>query len=312
MFIENTIIDCNYQNEAILLGDFLPRLPEVFRERYLNTHSIYLKSIADVIQVQYYKRNSMKLATMNMIQTLREQRATHKKKRKDSNDETPEFRNLRNCWYHECSINYPYDAIDERLKFASWKIIQCYYSVFASVASIVCCHHEPKKSIDKTLSIYANEFLCNRERKNFFLPPVNLYLNQECKIPDELLERITWEYAHQHKIPYIIDCLKMAHKEKQIISVPHYLKCLRDWVTYQDAYLLFRLYGQGPKEDLDFSLKRIAFIHSLQAENYLIELFGWEAVNQQYDTFFTQLENNIGITSEPLVARFEIFERMNT
>jgi len=256
----------------------------------------------------YFDKDSMKLASMNMIATLIDQGAKQHEQRKDPGHETIEFRNLRNCWYHECSLNYPVEDLDERLKFASWKIIQCYYSVFAAVASIVCCHHPPKKSIDKTLSIYANEFLCNKGRKDFFLPPVNLYLNQECKIPNDLSEKITWKYAHEHKIPDINECLKLAHKEKKITSIPHYLKCLRDWVTYQDAYLLFRLYGQGPKEDLDFSLKRIVFIHSLQTEYYLIKLFGWKAVEQQYDVFLTQLENNLGITSKPLLTRFEAFQ----
>jgi len=289
-----------------LLVDFLRQLPEVFRERYLQTHSVYLKSIADIIAAMYKTRNLRK-ASVNMVRKLLTQGAKVDEKREDPGHETLEFRNLRNCWYHECSLNYPFKNLDERLKFASWKIIQCYYSVFASIAALVCCYHPPQKSPIKTLNIYGREFLCSKERRNFFLPPVNLYLNQQGIIPIDLSERISWGYAHEFKMPYIKKCLESVHKENTITTIPHYLKSLREWVTYQDAYLLFRLYGEAPKEDLDFSLKKIAFVHCLQTEYYLINLFGWDAVERQYDTFLTELENNLGITSSTLLGRFDAY-----
>jgi len=292
------------------LVDFLRELPEVFRERYLKTHSIYLKSIADII-AEMYKTTSLRKASANMIRKLLTQEAKLHEKRQDPGHETLEFRNLRNCWYHECSLNYPFRNLDERLKFASWKIIQCYYSVFASIASLVCCYHPPQLSINKTISIYGREFLCSRERKRFFLPPVNLYLSQEGIIPRDLSKMITWDYAHEFKIPHIEKCLRSVHKENTMTTIPHYLKSLRDWVTYQDAYLLFRLYGEVPKVDLDFSLRKIAFIHCLQTEYYLINLFGWNAVERQYDAFLTELENNLEIKSPTLSARFSAYQSFN-
>lgn len=163
------------------MADFLEQLPEVFRERYLQTHSVYLKSIADIIAMMY-KTVNLRKASINMVQKLVTQGAKLHEKRQDPGHETLEFRNLRNCWYHECALNYPFKNLDKRLKFASWKIIQCYYSVFASIASLVCCYFPPQKSPIKTLNIYGREFLCNRERRKFFLPPANIYLNQPtCK-----------------------------------------------------------------------------------------------------------------------------------
>ena len=287
--------------------DFLKELSDTFKKRFLQTHSVYLKSIADIIAVMY-NTTTLRKASNNMVRKLLSQGARLHENREDPGHETFEFRNLRNCWYHECSMNYPFGNLDERLKFASWKIIQCYYSVFASIASLVCCYHPPQWSINKTLSIYGKEFLCNRERKRFFLPPVNLYLNQEGIIPRDLSEMITWEYAHEFKIPHIEKCLIEVHKENTITTIPHYLKSLREWITYQDAYLLLRLYGESPKEDLDFSLKRVAFVHCLQTEYYLINLFGWEAVERQYDAFSTELENNLKIKSLTLEARFSAYK----
>lgn len=245
-----------------------------------------------------------------MILKLQTQKAKLDERRQDPGHETLEFRNLRNCWYHECALNYPFESLDERLRFASWKIIQCYYSVFSAIASLVCCYHPPQKSPDKTFNIYGREFLCNRERRDFFLPPVNLYLNQQGIIPKDLSDMITWEYGHEYKIPDIEKCLKSVHKESTITTIPHYLKSLREWVTYQDAYLMFRLYGESPKQDLDFSLKRIAFIYCLQTEYYLINLFGWDSVKRQYDAFSTELENNLKIESPTLLARVNAYQSL--
>lgn len=293
------------------MADFLKELPKIFRKRYLRTHGIYLKSIADITAHMYgimYDMTELEEPTTSMILALSTQGAELDEKRQDPGHETPEFRNLRNCWYHECALNYPFESIDERLRFASWKIIQCYYSVFSAVASIVCCHHPPQKAPMKTLNIYGREFLCNRKKKNFFLPPMNLYLNQQGVIPKSLSEMITWDYGHEFKIPQITECLKSVHKENTITTIPHYLKSLREWVTYEDAYLMFRLYGKGPKGDLDFSLKRIAFIHCLQTEYYLINLFGWGAIERQYEAFSNELRRNLKIESPTLLARISSYQ----
>lgn len=255
-----------------------------------------------------YHMSNWENGSDNMILKLLAQEATLDEKRKDPGHETSEFRSLRNCWYHECALHHPFTDLDDRLRFASWKIIQCYYSVFSSIASLVCCYYPPQKSPMKTLNIYGREFLCNKSRRDFFLPPVNLYLNQQGIIPSELLEKITWEYAHEHKIPTVEKCLRSVHKKKRITTIPHYLKSLREWVTYEDAYLMFRLYGETIKANLDFSLKRIAFIHCMQTEFYLVNLFGWGSVKRQYDTFTAELEQNLETESPPLLARFNAYQ----
>lgn len=289
------------------MTDFLKELPKVFRKRYLRTHDRYLKDLADIISTMYHISN-WEQGSNYMTLKLLDQEVRLDEKRKDPEHETLEFRDLRNCWYHECALHHPFTDLDDRLRFASWKIIQCYYSVFSAIASLVCCYHPPQKSPMKTLNIYGREFLCNRRRRNFLLPPVNLYLNQQGKIPSGLLEMITWQYAHEHKIPTVIKCLRSVHIEKTITTIPHYLKSLREWVTYEDAYLMFRLHGETIKANLDFSLKRIAFIHCLQTEFYLINLFGWDSVKRQYDTFTAELERNLKTESPTLLARFDAYQ----
>jgi len=70
------------------------------------------------------------------------------------------------------------------------------------------------------------------------------------------------------------------------------------------------LYGESPKNNLNFSLENIAFIHCVQAEFFLLRLFGWDAINLQFETFSDQLKSNLKITSEPLAARFKVYSEM--
>ena len=294
----------------IVLVDFLANLPNVFRERYLNIHETYLYGIAYIID-KMYKPSNYRIMSTRMLLQLLSQEPKLSEKRQDSNQETLEFRNLRNSWYHECALNYPFNSLDERLKFASWKIIQCYYSVLSSVASLVCCYNKERKSVDAILNIYAREFPSKKERKAFVLPPFNLYLNQQGVIPNDAIELINLKYAKALGVPRITKCLQSAHKENSVTAIPHYLRTLRDWVTYQDAYLLFRLYGQSPKLTLDSALSKIAFAYCLQTEFYLINLFGWDAFKRQHKVFSTELKNNLEIESPTLSARFNALESLN-
>jgi len=279
------------------------RQREIFRKRYLSTHETYLKSIADIIAYLYEWQATHEERCFKMVSRLMSE--DKMRKRKDIDEEEPQFRNLRNSWYHECALNYPPNP-NERLLFAAWKIIQCYYAVFSSIASLVTCFKPEKKSHEATLNTFAREFLCGRRRK-YFLPPANFYLNQQGRFPEDFSKQVNWPYADQHHIPNIIKCLAEVRKEEQMVTIPHYLKELRDWVTYGDAYLFIRLYGQTPKMNLDFSLQAIAFINCVQTEFFLLRLFGWEVVHRQFEYFLDQLETNLGITSEPLAARFNVY-----
>lgn len=299
---------------------FLHSLPQVFRERYLDTHEKYLKSIADVIGYLFGPiygdtiedwREPCRKMLLKLIP------AGNLPKRKDFEDETPHFRNLRNCWYHECALHYPLDTIDNRLRFAAWKIIQCYYVVFSSIASLVRLEDTQLKGHDKVLNFYLTNFVCKKGLKRFFLPPVNFYLNQQGIFSDKFSKMVNWEYADFCHIPIIRECLVYTKKEIERerngrvvnlrIGIPHYLKTLRNWANYQDAYLFFRLYGQTVKEKLDFCLKWITFIHCVQTEFFMMKTFGWNALRLQFETFLSELQQNLGIESPALEDRFEVY-----
>ena len=299
---------------------FLDSLPQVFRERYLDTHEKFLKSIADVIGYLfgpiYGKRiEDWREPCRKMLLKLIP--AEELSKRSDVEYETVHFRNLRNCWYHECALHHPLDNIDSRLLFAAWKIIQCYYAVFSSVASLVRLENTQIKGHDKILNFYLTNFVCNKDLEDFFLPPANFYLNQQGVFSDKFSKMVNWDYADSYHLPVIKECLEYTKKEMEReqdgrvvnlrIGIPHYLKILRDWANYQDAYLFFRLYGQTVKQNLDVCLKRITFIHCVQTECFMMKTFGWNALELQFETFLSELATNLGIESPALEDRFNVY-----
>lgn len=289
--------------------DFFRELPNIFRKRYLETHERYLKSIADVAAHLYPKKggNSKRVCLAMVGNMLSAGNFTESMA--DKEFESPHFRNLRNSWYHEVALNNPHDNLDERLKFAPWKIIQCYYSVFSGISSLIRCFHRFRRlSHDSVLNIFGNEFLRNRKRKIFFLPPFNFHLNQQGRFDTAFEKAVGWKYATEYHIPNIKECLKSVHEKGHVTTILHYFKKLRDWVQYEDSYLFFRLYGERVKEYLDFSLSKITFGYLAQIEFFLINLFRWTTVKLQFDTFRRELEQNLKIEPMNLIQRFKVYE----
>jgi len=288
---------------------FLENLPELFRERYLNTHEDYLKSIADIATHLYFEDyDHLEEGCKTMMNILVSSgKFSESKVVKSFNSNY--FRNLRNSWYHEVALNSPQDDFDQRLKFAPWKIIQCYYSIFAGISALIRCFNSSKiNSHIKTFNIFGNDFLRNRKRKIFFLPPYNFYLNQEEDFDSVFGQIVDWQYAREVHIPKIKQCLESVQSGQQQTTIPHYLKRLREWVQYEDSYLFFLLYGESVKENLDYSLERISFGYLVQVEFFLINLFGWEPLKLQFDTFNEKIQENLEVIPINLSQRFNVYK----
>ncbi len=117
-----------------------------------------------------------------------ESQGEFKEQKTDTGYESSYFKNLRNSWYHEVTL---FNDSNSRIKFAAWKIIQCYYTIFSGISALVRCFRG-KEFIghNSTLNIYAREFLISKKRKKFFLPPINFHLNQQGKFNQENYEKI--------------------------------------------------------------------------------------------------------------------------
>ena len=299
----------------LLLAKLLDNLPAMFRERYLNTHEIYLKSLADVIVTLYSGLTSEKADYQATVSSFEISKFPIRLTDIPDAEQLP-FRHLRNSWYHAVALRYPED-FESRTKFAGWKINQAYYCVYSTVASKVRCLHE-KGTLghDQTLSVYAREFIASRKFAGCFLPPVNTYLDQQGRVVNrEPLDR--WSYGKENKVPHIVECLEKVREanlesswrgKPQLTTVVHYLKSLREWATYEDAYLLFRMYGRGVKDNLDFSLKVLCSFYLMHAEVFLMHAFGYEALELQRSRFTGELGKNMGLEDRDLQARFAAYK----
>ena len=218
--------------------DFSLDISRLFRKRFLDTHYEYLHSIAYIIEKMYGEEEDK---TSKMISQLMKQKPKRPERKEDTPNETPEFRNLRNCWYNECALNYPFDSLDERMKFASWKIMQCYYTIFSAIASVVCCHYEEQHDVNKTLNLYANEFL-RGEKKAFTLPPLNLFVNQQGTIPEDTKESITWKWGKNNCVPKIEECLSKIQEKNRLVAIPHYMRKLKK-ISLTKICIFFSVYA---------------------------------------------------------------------
>ena len=227
--------------------------------------------------------------------------------RDDPAAEQPEFRNLRNSWYHEVALRYP-DDFEMRLIFSGWKVIQCYYSVYAAVSSLVrCVYPVGQLGQKKTLSIYSKEILTRPKFRDCFLPPVNLYIDESNNFRNG--DEVEWKYGREHHVPVIEEGLRYARGTTTgLTTVLHYLKNVREWATYVDSYLLFRMYGESVKRNLDYSLQMIASFYAMQTETILIRAFGYGALAQQYAVFTSQLERYLGLKHSHLDQRFAVYQ----
>ncbi len=285
-------------------------LPNLFRERYLKKHDRYLKSFADITATLYFKRGDLRYGCEIMVNKLLNS-GNFSDHKLNENQESKYFRSLRNAWYHELVLNYPQDDLDQRSKFAPWKIIQCYYCVLAGISALIRCFDKQKfDNHKKIFNIFTNDFLNNNTRKSFFIPPYNFYLDQHGSLKASNDEVIDWDYGREHHLPYIKKALKEAHVNKRRTSFPHYLLNLRNWVQYEDAYLFFLLYGESVKANLDFSLSRISYGYMVQVEFFLINLFGWNTLDIQFHTFIEKVLENLGIKPVELIQRYEVYEEL--
>lgn len=288
--------------------DLLAELPRLFKERYLDKHEKNLKSIADIAATLYFKCGDLEYGCKVMIDKLLSA-GDFIERKTDESYESKYFKNLRNAWYHELALYYPQEDFDQRIKFAPWKIIQCYYCILAGISALIRCFSHKKFDRHLTIfNIFTSDFLNNKKRRFFFLIPYNFYLDQHGDLKTSNGEVLDWEWGIDYHLPYIKKSLESVHKDGSRTSILHYLRKLRNWAQYEDSYLFFLLYGEKVKKNLDFSLRRISYGYMVQVEFFLIKLFGWESLELQFSTFIDKVIDNLGFEPSELNQRYSIYE----
>lgn len=225
----------------------------------------------------------------------------------DPDEKAINMRAVRNAWYNESSLIHP-SNIDERMEFPSWKIIQFYYSIFSSIVAIVRTFNNDTKGHDKILNSYS-QLIRDNKLKKYFNAPINFYIEQDEELPKSIPG---WRhpYAHSYTIGKYQDFLretKVLNGIKTRVTFPHFFKRFRDWTTYEDGYIFFRLYGKTIKETLDRSMIAISSAFLAQMESLLMILYDYETLNFQYEIFSNNLEKYIGLRNTNLDTRFKTY-----
>jgi hypothetical protein len=278
-----------------------------FRTRYLDTHEKYLDSIATLLGAC---NNHTSLATGQFmlqhvipVMTLCSQvRALN------SFDEARALRNLRNSWYHECALNYPQD-LDDRLKFAPWKIIQFFYAIYSALSAIVrCFDNRPRLRQQIALDEFTTQVIINPPAK--VIPvPLCFYL-QGGAISPSPPSVVSWPYGLSCHVPNVQRCLQSVRLgSTRPVSLFHYFKSLREWANYEDSYIFINLFGPAVISMLDSSLKRIVQGFFPVAEVFLISFYGWGRVHDQFEQFSSRVERILKVTPSSLISRFETYSK---
>jgi len=277
-------------------------IASAFRTRYLDTHEKYLDSIATLLGA-CNNHTSLETGQFMLRRVASVKTICSQMRALNSFDEARALRNLRNSWYHECALNYPQD-LDDRMKFAPWKIIQFFYAIYSALSAIVrCFDNRPMLRQQIALNEFTTEVIINPPTG--FLPvPLCFYLQGGAIIPSPP-SVVSWPYGLSCHVPNVQRCLEsLRPMSTRPVSLFHYFKSLREWANYEDSYIFINLFGPGVISMLDSSLKRIVQGFIPVAEVFLISFYGWGRVHTEFLAFSHRVVRHLKIEPSSLITRF--------
>lgn len=289
------------------------KIETLFRE-YLHTYQAGLNSISDVMTNAYIKgrgesHEARLLNGLDKCVSLNEEFVDELKFKKNG-DHNRSRRNLLNSWYNECALRHPStDSEEDKMKFAIWKIVEFYYTIFTGLSSLGRLVSKKRWGHKNAIDIFVDELLCAPELNNsFFVPPFCFVLDGD-EMQPKFKDAITWEYGLSFHCPQIKNSLKMIKRQRPI-SIFHFFQKLREWASYQEPYIFINLYGKGPKGDLERYMNTISFCFAYLVERLHIEFYGYEEINKLYEDFSWRVRTHLNIYPAHLIARFESYENL--
>jgi hypothetical protein len=278
-------------------------IERAFRARYLNTHEKYLDSIATLLRA-CNERGSLANGQFMLSDVVSIRTMCTQMKARDRFDETRALRNLRNSWYHECALNYP-QTLDDRMKFAPWKIIQFFYAIYSALSSMVRCFDDrPRLTQQFALNEFATEVIVHPPAR--FMPVPFCFYLQSGDITPSPRSVVSWAYGLSCHVPNVQQCLEsLPTTSTRPVSLFHYFKYLREWANYEDSYIFINLFGPSVISRLDSSLRTIVLGFLPVAEVFLISFYGWDRVHPEFITFSNRIVRHLKAEPTSLITRFE-------
>jgi hypothetical protein len=277
-------------------------IARAFRARYLDTHEKYLDSIATLVAA-CNDQSALGNGRFMLSHAVSVRAVCTQMKALNRFDEARALRNLRNCWYHECALNHPLD-FDDRMRFAPWKIIQFFYTIYSALSSVVRCFDNRRILGQGTaLDEFTSEVIINPPHR--FVPaPLCFYLRSGVIAP---LPRsvVSWPYGLSCHVPNVQRCLEsVPTTPTRPVSLFHYFKSLREWANYEDSYIFINLFGPSVISRLARSLYAIVSGFLPVVEVFLISFYGWDRIHPEFLTFSSRVLHHLKTEPTSLSARF--------
>jgi len=277
----------------------MQRISGDFRQKYLDAHEVYLDSINAILPYP--------IATIVQRIDIPNEAIDELRKRREC-DQAQSLWNMRNAWYHECSFWHPRDTgDDEWSKFAPWKIIQFYYSIYCMLSAMVrCVDTSPrighKKMLDKFTKGLVMHPILNQK---LFIVPFCFYMDKGILYPkpEDLIHR---RYALENDFPHLKQCFdNIPNSSTKPVSLFHYFKCLREWANYEDSYIFMNLYGPGVRQKLKNCLQNILSAFLCLGEELLLAFWGPNMIQVEFNEFTSKMTMVNKFEPSSLQSRFE-------
>ena len=195
------------------------------------------------------------------------------------------------------------------MKFAIWKIIQFYYTIYTGLSSLGRLVDKNRWGHNRAIDTFVDKMLLAPELNNsFFIPPFCFVLD-DGEIKPKYEDAIIWKYGLSFHCPRIENSLKMCKRQRPI-SVFHFFQKLREWASYQEPYIFINLFGKGPKSELERYMNDISFSFEYLVERLHIAYFGHDEINKLYEDFSHRIRTHLNIDPVHLITRFESYENL--
>ena len=275
------------------------QLRKDFRQKYLNTHELYLDAILAILPHPIAKIVQQIDIPSETVGELRKETARGR---------AQSIKDMRNAWYHECAFWHPQDIDVEWLKFAPWKIIQFYYSIYCMLSAMVrCIDDSPRIRHGRMLDKFTKELIMHPVLNNrLFVAPFCFYMSEGVLHP-EPEGRIHRRYALEHDFPHLKHCFdNIPNSSAKPISLVHYFKYLREWANYEDSYIFMNLYGPAVREKLRGCLQIILPAFLSIGENFLVAFWGSNVIQAEFKAFTSTMTMVNRFEPLALQCRFDV------
>lgn len=280
----------------------MQKISKDFRQNYLDAHEVYLDAINAILPHP--------IATIVQQVDIPNEAVDELRKMREG-DQAQSLKNMRNAWYHECAFWHPRDRDeDEWSKFAPWKIIQFYYSMYCMLSAMVrCVDASPsighRKMLDKfTKGLIMHPIL----NQKLFIVPFCFYTDKGILYPkpEGLIHR---RYALECDFPHLKRCFdNIPNSSAKPISLFHYFKYLREWANYEDSYIFMNLYGPVVRQKLKNCLQNILSAFLCLGEELLVAFWRPDIIQTEFKVFTNKMVMVNKFEPSALQSRFEEYK----